>query len=101
MFLGVDGRGAQGNALRLQRDFCQPEIENLGLTSIRHEDVCGLDVPMDDALRMGRIQRIGDLDAQTEHRLSLQRLAGDPVSERLPSSSSMAMKVRPPASSTS
>ena len=33
---------------------------------------------------MCRIQRIGDLDAQIEHRLDLQRLASDPVPERLP-----------------
>src|ERR1022692_4977543 len=51
MFLGLDGRGAQGNALRLERDLCQPEIENLRLSSIRDEDVRGLDVPMDDTLR--------------------------------------------------
>ena len=30
------------------------------------------------------VERIGDLDAQIEHRLDLQRLASDPVPERLP-----------------
>ncbi len=84
MFLGLDGRGAQGNALRLQRDLRQPEVENLRLPSIRHEDVRGLDVPMDDPLRVCGIQRVGDLDAQIEHRFDLQRLASDPVPERLP-----------------
>jgi hypothetical protein len=33
---------------------------------------------------MCRIQRIGNLDAQIEHRFDLQRLAGDPVPECLP-----------------
>ena len=33
---------------------------------------------------MCRVERIGDLDAQIEHRLDLQRLAGNPVPERLP-----------------
>ena len=75
MFLRVDGRGAHGNALRLERDLRQPEIENLRLTSIRDEDVRGLDVPMDDALRMCRVESVGDLDAQIEHRFDLQRLA--------------------------
>ena len=39
---------------------------------------------MDDALRMCRVESIGDLDAQIEHRFDLQRLASDPVPERLP-----------------
>ena len=68
----------------LQRHFGQPEIENLRLTSIRDEDVRGLDVPMDDALRMCRVESVGNLDAQIEHRFDLQRLASDPVPECLP-----------------
>src|SRR5271169_166902 len=39
---------------------------------------------MDDALRVSGIQCIGNLDAQIEHCLDLQRLAPDPASERLP-----------------
>ena len=39
---------------------------------------------MDDSLRMGRVECVGDLDAQIEHRFDLQRLATDPVPERLP-----------------
>jgi len=50
---------------------------------------------------MGSVERICDLDTQIEHQLDLQRLATDPMPERLPSSSSMAMKVRPSASSIS
>ena len=83
MFLGLDSRGTHANALRLDRNLRQPEIQNLRLTSIRDEDVRGLDVPMDDALRVCRIQCIGDLDAQIEQRFDLQRLASDPVPERL------------------
>jgi len=52
MFLRLDGRGAHGNALWLERDLGQPEIENLRLTAIRDEDVRGLDVPVNDALRV-------------------------------------------------
>ena len=33
---------------------------------------------------MCRVERIGNLDAQIEHRFDLQRLAIDPVPERLP-----------------
>jgi len=84
MFLRVDGRGTQSNALRLQRYFCQPEIENLRLPSIRHEDVRRFDVSMDDAFRVCRIYSVGDLDAQIGHRFDFQRLASDHVSEGLP-----------------
>src|SRR6266851_1976995 len=80
----VDGRGAHRNAFGPQRHFREPEIENLRLTSIGNEDVRGLDVPVDDTLRVCRVESIGDLDAQIEHRLDLQRLASDPVPERLP-----------------
>src|SRR5437867_2578172 len=43
-----------------------------------------LDVSVGDALRMWCVESVGDLDAQIEHRLDLQRLAIDPVPERLP-----------------
>src|SRR5579864_1165934 len=84
MFLGLDGRRAQGNALWLLGDFSQPEVENLRLASIRDEDVRGLDVPMDDTLRVRGVESVGDLDAQIEHCLDLQRLARDHVPESMP-----------------
>lgn len=49
MFLRLDGGGTQGNSLRLERDFCQPEIQDLRLASICDEDVGGFDVTMDDS----------------------------------------------------
>ena len=39
----------------------QTEIEQLGLAAFGHEDVRRLDVAVDDLLRMGRVQRVGDL----------------------------------------
>src|SRR2546425_9329779 len=84
MFLPVDGRGTHGNAFRLEGDLRQPEIENLRLTAIRDEDVRWLDVPVDDSFRMCSVESVGDLDAQIEHRLDLQRLAAYHVPERLP-----------------
>src|SRR5208282_5887606 len=83
MFLGLDSRGASGNRLEFSRHLGQPEIENLRLTSIRNEDVRGLDVAMDDAFGVSCIEPIGNLDAQIKHLLDPQRLARDPVSERL------------------
>src|SRR5437867_1468969 len=83
LLLRLYGGCAHANALRFQRDFRQPEIENLRLTSIRNEDVRWLDVSMDDALRMCCIERVGNLDAEIEHRFDFQRLAIDYVPERL------------------
>src|ERR1035437_9646085 len=84
MFLGLDGRGTHGNALRLESDLRQPKIENLRLTPIRDEDVGRVEVAVDDAFGVRSVQRIGNFDAQFEHRLDLQRFAIDPVPERLP-----------------
>src|SRR5689334_8556081 len=39
---------------------------------------------MDDALRMSRVEGIGNLDAQIEHRFDLHQLATDYVPECLP-----------------
>src|SRR6266704_2726975 len=83
MLLRADGRVAYSNALPLRGDFSQSEIENFCLTSIRHEDIGGLNVPMDDTLSVCRIQRICDLDSQIEHRLDLQRFSSDLVFEGL------------------
>ena len=40
-------------------------------------------VPVDDSFRMCGIKGIGSSHAQTEHRLDFQRLASDPVPERV------------------
>ena len=69
--------------MQLWGDLCQSEIENLCLPASGYEDVCGLDVSMDDALGMSRVESVGNLDAQFQHRFDLQRLARDPVPERL------------------
>ena len=84
MFLRVDGRSTQGNGFRLERELSQPEIENLRLASIRDKDVRWLDVSVDDSFRMCGVESVSDLDSQIEHRFDLQRLASDPVPERLP-----------------
>src|SRR5947207_12122463 len=65
-------------------NFRQSKVENLRLTSICHEDVRWLDVPVDDTFRMCGVESIGDLNAEIEHRFDFQRLAIDLVPERLP-----------------
>jgi hypothetical protein len=64
--------------------FASPKSKNLRLTSIRDEDVRRLDVPVDDALRMCRVESVGNLDAQIEDRFDLQSLATDDMPQRLP-----------------
>ena len=67
--------------------FRNPEVENLHLAFLRQRDVGGLQVAMDDALFMGRIQPVGDLarhreDARQRHRIF--GLSGDHASQRRP-----------------
>ena len=45
--------------------FRQTEIENFGVSSVGHEYVGRLDVSMDDALGVGGIERVRNLDAQS------------------------------------
>ncbi len=54
-----------------RRELGEAEIENLGVTAIGHENVCGLDVAMDDAFGMGSVKRVGDLDAQRKQGVQL------------------------------
>ena len=54
------------------------------MPALGHEDIRGLDVSVNDALLVRRIQRVGDLDRQVEQRLNLERLAFDQVPEGLP-----------------
>jgi len=49
----------------------QSEVQNLCLSPVRHEDVRGLNVPVNDSFRMRCIQGIRNLDADIEHCLNL------------------------------
>src|SRR5207248_10810672 len=48
------------------------------------KNVGWFDVPMDDPLRMGGVERVRDLDAQIEHHLDLQWFSSDLVLEGFP-----------------
>src|ERR1035437_7767042 len=65
-------------------DLSQPEVENLGVTALGDEDVRGLDVPMDDASGMSGIERVGDVNRQTEQNIGVDGLSGDAILQRHP-----------------
>ncbi len=61
----------------------QPEVEHLDLSLRRDLDVGRLQVPMDDASLVGRLQGLGDLERDPEGLLDRQGAAGDPLLQRL------------------
>jgi hypothetical protein len=52
---------------------------NLGVTTIRNENVRGLDVPMHNPLRVCRVQRICNFCPQLQQLLDRERFSGEPV----------------------
>jgi hypothetical protein len=55
------GRGSNGDG---GIDFCEAEIEDFGVAAPRDEDVGGLDVSVDNALGMGGIEGVGNVDGE-------------------------------------
>ena len=67
---------ADGSNLR------QSEVKNFGIATFRDEDVCRLDVPMNDSSGVSRIQCVGDFDGEGEKDFHFQRTPRDPVLQR-------------------
>ena len=84
---GADGRSRSGKQLICERlryrvtrvvapraawdgvsrfELSQPEVENFRLPGGRHKDVARLDVAVDDALSMRRVQRVCHLDPEIQ-----------------------------------
>src|ERR1700691_1158148 len=59
------------------RDLCQSKIQNLGMPAFGHEDVGGLDVPVDNTSAVSSIERIRNLNSKPHYLVHLHRLAAD------------------------
>ncbi len=60
-------------------DFRQAKIQHLGMTTIGDKNIPGLDVAMNDALGVCRVQRVGDFDGERQQRVQFHRTPGDQV----------------------
>ena len=65
--------GVNFNRRCIRCQLRQPEVQNLGLSLSGHEDIRWLDVAMDDAFSVGRVQPLGDLNSDIDQPVELQR----------------------------
>ena len=65
-------------------DLGQPEIENLRVSARGDEEICRLDVAVDDAGRVRCFERVGDLDRQRQQPIDLERAPCDLMLQRRP-----------------
>jgi hypothetical protein len=80
----ADVRGAVARSTRAGRGLLgQPEVEQLGVTATGHENIRRLDVAMDDIAAVRGVERIDNLHGEVEQFLVRQRLAANPVLQRL------------------
>jgi len=61
------------------RNLCQPKIQNLGVTACGNEDVRRLDVAMNDTFGVGGVERVSDVNRQTEQNIGVEGLSGDAI----------------------
>ncbi len=72
---GGRGGGTLGN-------LGEAEVENLGVSALRDENVRGLDVAMDDAFGVSGVESVGDFDGKRNELIVGERAAGDQMVER-------------------
>ena len=75
------GHGRISGARLLSSLFCQAEIENLRLPKIGYEEICRLDVAMNDVLRVRRFERRKNLNRKLQNAFGIERLARDALAE--------------------
>jgi hypothetical protein len=54
------------------------------MATFRHEDICRLDVTMDDALPVRRIERVRYVNSQRQHSFNLYRSRRNPMLQSYP-----------------
>src|SRR5579863_2647014 len=64
-------------------NFGEAEIENFGVAAFGHEDVCGLDIAVNDAFGVGGVEGVRDFDSQVEEQVQLHGTASDEVLQSL------------------
>ena len=64
---------AHGSNLR------QSKVKNFGVTTFRDEDICRLDVAVNDPSGVSRVQCVGNLDGEREKDFHFQRTPTDLV----------------------
>src|SRR5688500_3609996 len=60
----------------------EAEIEYFCLPSRSNENIRRLEIAMDDTFRMCRLDRIGDVRAESQYSFDVERTATDPVCQR-------------------
>src|SRR5579859_5822178 len=73
-----------GEVVSGRPEFRQTKIENFGVTALGNEQVGGLDVPMNDAHRMGGFQSVGGLNANFQDFVHGHGLAANALLQALP-----------------
>ena len=83
MLVGAFSGSLQSRGLRrfeaVRPHLGQAEVEHLGVTSLGHENVGGLDIAVHDSGGMRRIECIRNFDPQPQNLVNFHRAPADPV----------------------
>ena len=69
--------GAPTRVLASRTYFGESKVEDLGLVPLVNQNVCGLDVAVDNADAVRRVQDVGDFNRKPKKRIKIQRAAGN------------------------
>ena len=65
-----------------EAEFRKTEVEHLRLAAIGDENIRRFDIAVNDAFRVRRVERVGDVDRERQQLLERQRIAVDRFLER-------------------